>query len=139
MERLAVIILIGGGLLPVSFSTSTSAGQELSNGVAPQPAAVVVIAPQSAREMESTTGDIVLKPPTFAERNSLGGLNPTFSADRAKPAIADPAAVVKEAADMQQIDRNVVRSRISHAQKVTGNGRQAPSSSWKNKIWGLPD
>ena len=83
--------------------------------------------------------DIVLKPPTFAERNSLGAPKPIFSADLAKPAIADPAPVLKKATDTQQIARGTVRSRTSRMENVRVNSRRASSKSWMNKVWGLPN
>jgi hypothetical protein len=90
---------------------------------------------EKVRGMESTLADIVLKPPTFAERNSLGGPRPTFSADPAKPLTGNPASVVKKATDTQRIVRRTVRSRVSRVKKVRVNRRRTSSPSWIDKAW----
>jgi hypothetical protein len=105
----------------------------------PKAPSIHCIEGKKVREMESILADIVLKPPTFSERNSLGAPKPTFSADPAKPLTGNPASVVKKAADTQRIVRKAVRSRVSPERKTRGSSRQASSSSWKNKVWGLPD
>jgi hypothetical protein len=143
MNRFVVLTLVARALLAVGFSTAALADQKLPNRLnqvaQPSPDAVVIIKSWPVGEQEATKADIVLKSPIFAERNSLGGPKPTFSADPAKPLTGNPASVVKKAADTQRIVRRTVRSRVSRVKKVRGSSRQASSSSWKNKVWGLPD
>lgn len=103
------------------------------------PAAVVIIKSRPVSEPEATMADIVLKPPIFAERNSLGGPKPIFSSDLAKLAIAHPAAVGKKATDTRQIVRRTVRSRTRRAKNVRANRRRTSSKSWKDKVWYVPN
>ena len=113
MNRFVVQTLIGRTLLAVGFSTAALADQKLPNrlnqSAQPWPEAVVIIKSRPVGEPEATEANIVLKPPIFAERNSLG----------AKPATADT----------QQIVGRTVRSRVSHAKKVRVNSRRTSSPS----------
>jgi hypothetical protein len=139
MNRFVVLTLVARALLAVGFSTAALADQKLPkrlNQVAqPSPEAVVIIKSWPVGEPEATKADIVLKSPIFAERNSLGGPKPTFSADPAKPLTGNPASVVKKAADTQQIVRRTVRSRVSRVKKVRVNSRRTSSPSWIDKAW----
>ena len=98
-------------LCPILWAVSAAPSLAQSRGLE----AVVIIKSRPVGEPEATEANIVLKPPSFAERNSLG----------AKPAIADT----------QQIVRRTVRSRVSHAKKVRVNSRRTSSPSWKDKVW----
>ena len=119
MNRFVVLTLIGRALLAVGFSTAALADQKLPNRVnqsaQPWPEAVVIIKSRPVGEPEATEANIILKPPIFAERNSLG----------AKPATTDT----------QQIVGRTVRSRVSHAKKVRVNSRRTSSPSWRDKVW----
>ena len=110
MNRFVVLPLIGRALLAVGFSTAALADQKFPNrlnqSAQPWPEAVVIIKSRPVGEPEATEANIVLKPPIFAERNSLG----------AKPTGA-------------------VRSRVSRAKKVRVNSRRMSSPSWRDKVW----
>ena len=150
MSRFFAVTLIAGALLAGGFSTAVLADQQPPSRVpgspnrtfltpplpmrmdraAAWPAAVVIINSQPASEPEATTSDILLKPPIFAERNSLGAQ---------KPAVTVPAAVNKKATDMQRIVRRSVRSRTRRATNVRANSRRTSSKSWVNKVWGFTE
>jgi hypothetical protein len=139
MNRFVVLTLVARALLAVGFSTAALADQKLPNRLnqvaQSSPEAVVIIKSWPVGEPEATKADIVLKSPIFAERNSLGGPKPTFSADPAKPLTGNPASVVKKAADTQQIVRRTVRSRVSRVKKVRVNSRRTSPPSWIDKAW----
>ena len=133
MNRFVVLTLIGRALLAVGFSTAVLADQKLPNrlnqSAQPWPEVVVIIKSRPVGEPEATEANIVLKPPIFAERNSLG----------ARPVIAAPVVVDKKVADTRQIVRRTVRSRVRRAKKVRVNSRRASSPSWKDKVWAGTD
>ena len=93
------------------------------------PTTVVIIKSRPVSEQEAITAGIVLKPPIFAERNSLGAPKPIVS--------ADPAPINKKATDTQQIVRRSVISRKSRVKKVRANRRRTSSKSWMDKVWDL--
>ena len=146
MSRFFAVTLIAGALLAGGVSTAVLADQQLPSRLAgfaqpnildarpmrmdrdaAWPAAVVIINSQPVSEPEATISDIVLKPPIFAERNSLGA---------PRPVVAVPAAVNKKATDLQRIVRRSVRSRTRRAKNVRANSRQTSSKNWMNKVWG---
>ena len=133
MNRFVLLTLIARALLAVGFSTAVLADQKLPNRLnqfaQPWLAAVGIIKSRPAGEPEATEANIVLKPPIFAERNSLGG----------RPVIADPVVVDKKVTDTPQIVRRTVRSRVSHVKKVRVNSRRTSSPSWKDKVWAGTD
>ena len=146
MSRFFTVTLIAEALLAGGFSTAVLADQQLPSRVAEfaqpnildvramrtdrdaaWPAAVVIINSPPVVEPEATMADILLKPPIFAERNSLGAQ---------RPVVAIPAAVNKKATDVQRIVRRSVRSRTRRAKNVRANRRRTSSKSWMNKVWG---
>ena len=158
MSRFFAVTLIEAALLAGGFSTAALADQELPSRLAgfaqpnildaspmptdrdaAWPAAVIIINSRPVSEPEATMADIVLNPPTFAERNSLGSPKPIFSADLAKLAITDPTPVGRKATDTQQIVRGPVRSRTTRVENVRANRRRKSSKSWMDKVWDLPN